>query len=69
MESHEAQLGVLVRVREGHRKSQYAGMLGTIRHRYGSPDYPALDVLLMNGRFELFWSHQLDKADAEVIGA
>jgi hypothetical protein len=38
-------------------------MLGTIRRRFGSPSHPALDVQLDDGRLELFWLHQLEKAE------
>jgi hypothetical protein len=60
---HEAHPGMLVRVIEDRRRPEYVGKLGIIRGSFGSPDYPALDVQLENGRLELFWFHQLDKAD------
>jgi hypothetical protein len=53
---------MLVRVKEDQWKSEFAGMLGTVEHRWGSPDYPALDVRLEDGRLELFWFHELDEA-------
>jgi hypothetical protein len=53
---------MLVRVKEGHRRSGFGGMLGTVEHKWGNPDYPALDVRLENGRLELFWFHELDEA-------
>jgi hypothetical protein len=55
----------MVRVREAYRKSELAGMRGIIKQRWGSPNYVALDVRLENGRSELFWIHQLEKADVE----
>ena len=51
-----------VRVKQGHWKSKFSGMLGTVEHRWGHSDHPALDVRLENGRLELFWFHELDKA-------
>jgi len=66
MQSHEPHLGMLVRVREGHRKSRFGGMVGVVENRWGSPDYPALDVRLENGRLELFWFHELDMAQEAV---
>jgi hypothetical protein len=60
---HEAHPGMLVRVIEDRRRPEYVGKLGIIRGSFGSPDYPALDVQLENGRLELFWFHQLEKAD------
>jgi hypothetical protein len=59
MQAHEPRLGMLVRVKEGHLKSRFSGMRGTVEHRWGHPDYPALDVRLDNGRLELFWFHEL----------
>jgi hypothetical protein len=57
---------MLVRVREGHWRSGYGGMVGTVEHRWGHPDHPALDVRLVDGRLELFWFHELDEA-REVV--
>jgi hypothetical protein len=37
------------------------GMLGTVEHRWGHPDHPALDVRLEDGRLVLFWFHELDE--------
>ena len=61
MYSHEAQTGITVRVKMGHWKSRYDGMRGTVEHKWGHPDYPALDVRFEDGRSELFWFHELDK--------
>lgn len=61
MQAHEPRLGMLVRVKEGHWKAKFSGMRGTVEHRWGHPDYPALDVRLDNGRLELFWFHELDE--------
>jgi hypothetical protein len=62
MEAHEPRLGMLVRVRAGHWKTKFGGMMGVVEHRWGDPDYPALDVRLDDGRLELFWFHELDEA-------
>lgn len=67
LESHEACPGVMVRVREGYRKSEFDGMLGTIKRNFGHPDYAAVDVELEDGRLELFWHHQLDITDNVTI--
>jgi hypothetical protein len=61
LQSQEARTGITVRVQEGHWKSKFGGMRGTVEHRWGHPDYPALDVRLEDGRLELFWFHELDK--------
>ncbi len=61
--AHEARPGMLVRVVEDWRRPEYEGKLGTITGTFGDSDYPALDVQLENGRLELFWFHQLEKAE------
>jgi len=65
LQSQEARTGITVRVQEGHWKSKFGGMRGTVEHRWGHPDYPALDVRLDDGRLELFWFHELDKVSLE----
>jgi hypothetical protein len=64
MQPHEAYPGATVRIGEGTRKVEFRGMGGIIERSFGSPDYPALDVRLENGRRELFWFHQLDSVEA-----
>ena len=59
MTSEEALIGMRVKVREDHRSAQLRGERGTIKHRWGAPDYAALDVLLDNGLLQLFWFHEL----------
>jgi hypothetical protein len=61
--AHEARPGMLVRVVEDKRRPEFEGMLGTIKGSFGHSDYPALDVQLENGRLDLFWCHQLEKAE------
>ncbi len=63
LEPQEARTGLPVRVKEGHRKTDLAGMNGTVRNRWGPPDHPALDVLLEDGRSELLWFHELDATE------
>ena len=63
MESHEALVGVRVRVLETDRRPELRGMLGTIEHRFGHPEYVALDVRLDDGHLELFWAHGLENAE------
>jgi hypothetical protein len=55
VQASEARRGTVVRVREGHWKSQFAGMRGTVQHLWGNPEHAAVDVLLEDGRSELFW--------------
>ncbi len=69
LEAHEACRGTLVRVREGHWKTEFAGMLGTVEECWGQSAYAAVDVRLEDGRSELFWLSSLDVVDEEAIGA
>jgi hypothetical protein len=63
LESHEALIGARVRVLETDRRPELRGMFGTIEHRWGHPEYVALDVLLDDGQLELFWAHGLESAE------
>ena len=63
MQSHEARRGMAVRVKDGHWKSGYNGMSGTVEHVWGYADHPALDVRFGDGRLELFWSYELDQLE------
>ena len=66
MEWYEARRGTVVRVREEHWKSDFAGMLGTIQHCWGQSEHAAVDVLLEDRRAELFWLPDLDVADEAI---
>ena len=59
----EAQIGKRVRVRKDHRKAELQGRVGTIAQRWGNPSHPALDVLLDEGDWQLFWYHELEPVD------
>ena len=61
MLSEKAHIGKRVRIRAEHRGPALRGMIGTIEKRWGNPDYIALDVLLDDGRSELFWYHELEE--------
>jgi hypothetical protein len=53
-----------VRVGDGYRKAELRGALGTVHQIWGNPNYStALLVRLEDGRYELFWHHDLDKVD------
>jgi hypothetical protein len=65
LESHEALIGARVKVLETDRRPELRGMLGTIEHRFGHPDYVALDVRLDDGQLELFWAYGLESAEQE----
>jgi hypothetical protein len=69
MRSEEAQIGKRVRVRKDHRKANLRGREGTIAHRWGNPDYPALDVLLDEGDWQLFWYYELEEVGEDDRGA
>ena len=61
MLSEEARIGKRVRIRADHPSTALRGLEGTIAKRWGHPDYVALDVLLDDGRLELFWYHELEE--------
>ena len=65
MQTYEARRGTVVRVREGHWKSQFAGMRGTVQGLWGQSEYAGADVLLEDGRSELFWLRDLAVVDRE----
>ena len=54
MQADEARRGTVIRVIDGHWKSQFAGMRGTVQGLWGQSEYAAVDVLLEDGRSELF---------------
>jgi hypothetical protein len=60
MRSEEALVGTRVRVGDSLLSAELRGRQGTITRRWGSPYYVALDVLLEDGRTELFWHHELE---------
>ena len=66
MQANEARRGTVVRVREGHWKRQFAGMKGTVQHLWGNSEHAAVDVLLEDGRSELFWLHDLSVVDEDM---
>ena len=63
---YEARRGTLVRVREGHWKHEFAGMLGTIQRCWGQSEHASVDVLLEDRRSELFWLPDLEVADEAI---
>jgi hypothetical protein len=69
MRSEEAQIGKRVRVRKDLRETNLRGQEGTIAKRWGNPDFTALDVLLDDGDWQLFWHHELEEVDEEGRGA
>jgi hypothetical protein len=55
MRSQEAVIGAMVRVgEESGLRSEWRGLTGTIIGKWGNPKYLALDVLLEDGRTQLF---------------
>ena len=66
MQAYEPHPGMPVRVKERLWRSEFSGMLGTVEHRWGHPDHPALDVRLEDVRLELFWSYELGTVQGEA---
>ena len=62
MRPYEPRLGMKVRIQEGLWRSEYGGMVGTVEHKWGAPEHPAIDVRLEDGRLMLFWFHEVDEA-------
>jgi hypothetical protein len=61
MRSEDAQIGTRGRVSEDSGlRSEWRGLTGTIRAKWGNPEYLALDVLMEDGRTLLFWHHELE---------
>jgi len=61
MRSEQAQVGAKVRVGDSGFRSEWRGLTGTISGKWGNPAYLALDVLLDDGRTQLFWHHELEE--------
>ena len=66
MHAQEVRRGTRVRVSEGHRRPKLQGLLGTVAQRWGDSDYTALLVRLGDGRYELFWDHDLEEVEEEA---
>ena len=66
MQWYEAGRGTLVRIKAGHWKNEFAGMLGTIQYCWGQSEHAAVDVLLEDRRSELFWLTDLEIADEAI---
>ncbi len=62
MELEEARVGACVQVQVDYKKPYRRGAIGTIKKRYGIPEYTAFEVLFADGQRELFWDHQLEEA-------
>ena len=63
MQADEARGGTVVRVRNGHWKSQFGGMRGTIQKPWVSYAHGAVNVLLEDGSLRLFWLSDLSWVD------
>jgi len=67
LQANEARRGTVVRVREGHWKSQFAGMRGTIPELWVSyAPAGAAEVLLEDGSLRLFWLTDLFVVDGDI---
>jgi hypothetical protein len=65
LQAYEARRGTVVRVKDGHWKNDFAGMRGTVQNLWGQSEHAAVDVLLEDGRSELFWLPDLAVVDGE----
>ena len=62
MESREARTGTVVRLLDGGRRGG-KGCVGVVERTYGHPDYLAMEVRFEDGSVELYWHHELGKAE------
>ena len=66
MEAYEARRGAKVRVREGHWKTKFSGMCGTLQKCWGDSEYAVVDVMFEDGNMELFWLPNLDLVNENI---
>jgi len=67
MELEDARIGTTVLVRLDYKKPHRQGAMGTLKKRYGTPDYRAFEVLFPDGQTDLFWDHQLEEPKEEFL--
>jgi hypothetical protein len=60
MRSEDAQIGKRLRVSTDHRKTNLRAQEGTIAKRRGYSAFTAIDVLLNDADWQLFWHHELE---------
>ena len=64
MRSNGLRIGTKVRVQDEFSRNPYLrGWVGQIKQRYGDASYAAFEVCFSNGRTELFWRAELEKAE------
>jgi hypothetical protein len=69
LQAYEARRGKVVHVRHGHWKDEFAGMRGTIQEHWGNSEYAAVEVLLEDGSYELFWLADLSEVNERVTAS
>lgn len=62
MKSQDVRIGMLVRVSKHHSRRAFRGHTGVVQQRYGDVSYAAFDIQFVDGRFELFWHHELEES-------
>ena len=61
MRATEARIGATVWVDKDYRKHpKLRGSVGSIKQRYGAPNYMALEVRFEDGHTRLFWCEELE---------
>jgi hypothetical protein len=66
LQAYDARRGTVVQVREGHWKGEFGGMHGTIQWRSGQSEHAVVEVLLEDGRLELFWPSNLEAIERDI---
>ncbi|CAN5607362.1 hypothetical protein BH24ACT20_BH24ACT20_03490 [soil metagenome] len=68
MQSYGYRIGETVQVGDRHSREHLRGQVGTIKEGFGHPHHPALNVLLEDGREELFWHYELEYGPGGAAG-
>jgi hypothetical protein len=69
MQAEHVRVGIQVRVLLDYRDTynreaaHRQGQLGTVKKRYGTPEYTAFEVSFPDGQSQLFWDHQLEESE------
>jgi hypothetical protein len=61
VELEDVRVGTRVRVQSDYKELNRQGSVGTIKKRYGTPDYRAFEVSFPDEQTRLFWDHQLEE--------
>jgi predicted Ser/Thr protein kinase len=66
LQAYDARRGTVVRVKDAHWKSEFRGMHGTIQWLSGQSEHAVVEVLLEDGRRELFWLPNVEAIEQDI---